>query len=352
MREPSSHRSCKVVQGGLGSLSLSGRGSQSVLFVSLLLVIVLFSGCDLQSSQQNDETSPAPNTGPRIVSLTPALTQMLIDMGMRDQLVGVSQEDNESLGLPVCGSYNQPLIARIVKLEPDVVVTESADGEAGVPATLRELADQGVFKLAVVPHSRSIADIERALADKETGLGEAVGDTESAERARKLMATRMEMVQSVVADAKPPRVLMLINPSTLGALGTDVTHDELLKKAGGINAAASFNIGYLKLSRSQLERTVRPDVILILEPNGRPIAGKDDVRLRALEGLTVPAVVNNRIVVIRHPQVMLPSTALPAVLVEMAKAIHPERADDIDEAYEVAETVVKKAQAHAEQGRE
>lgn len=313
------------------------------LCVPLLIGVVcgLLLSCDVQSGGSSSTTSS--NTdGPRIISLTPAITQMLIDMGKRDQIVGVSKEDDASLGLPICGSYNEPVMAKIIELEPDVVLTQSSLGQAGdVPPMLRSLADEGMFELRVIAYSRSIAGVERALTDAKVGLGVAVSDPQAAERASKLMALRIELVRSVLADAKAPKVLMLLNPTTLGAIGTGVTHDELLQLAGGTNALAHLNTGYLTLDRAQLQKTIRPDVVLILEPNGVALRD-DDPRLRAMEGLSIPAVMNKRYAVIKHPQAMLPSTSLPEVLVEIASALHPDRASDIRDAYDTAELVMQK----------
>ena len=307
------------------------------------LACLLLIGCDgLNAPDGSTPGGKADPNKPKIVSLTPAITQMLIDMGLRDQLVGVSKEDDASLGLPVCGSYNNPVIAKIIELQPDLVLTESSQPDSSdVPPLLRSLADEGVFELRVIAHSRSIADVERALTDAKQGLGPAVGDSDSAERARKLMALRIDLVSAAIQDAPKPRVLMLINPTTLGAIGTGVTHDELLRLAGGTNALASFDTGYLTLDRAQLQQTIRPDVILILEPGGSELTDNDP-RLRALEGLTVPAVMNRRFSVIQHPQAMLPSTALPEVLVEIATVLHPDRAAAIREAYDAAEQVLAK----------
>ncbi len=320
--------------------------SRNLLTFLMCLALFCLFGCDPStggSSSGGKDDAAGGSKGPRIVSLTPAITRMLIDMGKRDQIVGVSKEDDASLGLPVCGSYNNPVIARIVELEPDLVLTESPMGQPGnVPALLRTLADQGVFELKIIAHSQSIAGVERALMDAEVGLGKAVGDQKAAERAQRLMALRIELVQAAIKDAKRPRVLMLINPTTLGAIGTGVTHDELLRLAGGTNALAHLNIGYLTLDRAQLQETVRPDVVLIFEPNGVELSDGDP-RLRAMEGLSIPAVMNRRFAVIQHSHAMLPSTALPEVLVEIATVLHPDRAAAIREAYDTAELVVKKS---------
>ena len=318
---------------------------RNLLAILMCLALGCLLGCDPTTGgtpNAGADGAAEHSEGPTIVSLTPAITQMLIDMGKRDQIVGVSKEDDASLGLPVCGSYNNPVIAKIVELEPDVVLTESPMGQvAHVPPLLRTLADEGVFELKVIAHSQSIGAVGRALVDAEVGLGAAVGDPEAAERARRLMALRIELVQSVIKDAKQPRVLMLINPTTLGAIGTGVTHDELLRLAGGTNALSHLHTGYLTLDRAQLQQTIRPDVVLVLEPNGVALSN-GDARLRAFEGLSIPAVINRRFTVIRHPQVMLPSTALPEVLVEIALALHPDRSEAIREAYDTADLVMKK----------
>lgn len=315
--------------------------SRCLLVWVMCLLLCGLVGCDPSSGGTSSGGRAGTSQGPKIVSLTPAITQMLIDMGKRDQIVGVSQDDDASLGAAVCGTFNQPDIARIVKLEPDVVLTESPMG-GKVPPLLQRAADEGVFELKVIAHSRSIADVQRALTDSEAGLGQAVGDQASADRARELMALRIDLIRAVLEDAKRPRVLMLINPTTLGAIGTGVTHDELLRLAGGTNALAHLNTGYLTLDRAQLQQTIRPDVVLILEPNGVELRD-GDARLRAMEGLSIPAVMNRRFAVIQHPHAMLPSTALPEVLLEMAIVLHPDRAGTIREAYDTAELILQKA---------
>ena len=117
-------------------------------FALLLTLLALLAGCDGWAPQstatdgEDELQSPDQPASPTIISLTPAVTQMLIDMGKRDHIVGVSKDDDPSLGLPVCGSFNQPVIAQIRKLEPDLVITETASGDSsGVPQRLRSLSE-------------------------------------------------------------------------------------------------------------------------------------------------------------------------------------------------------------------
>ena len=85
-------------------------------------------------------------------------------------------------------------------------------------------------------------------------------------------------------------------------------------------------------NREKLLRTA-PDVIVLLLPDAPPLESiEDDPRLAILRDLDIPAVKNDRIVLINHPLAQLPSTSLPTIAVLMAKAVHPQLADRIDKA--------------------
>lgn len=298
-----------------------------------LTLLLTLQACDRPATRDADAASTHDDTTLRIVSLTPSITQMLIDMGKRDQVVGVSADDRQVEGLPRVGPFNAPDIEKLLQLKPDIVITESRDGKRSeIPQRLVSLAEQGVFEIAVYPHFTSIDDIERVLAEPEQGIGHRIGDPKSARVMWDNTSNQITAIATVLEGQPRPRVLMLIEPQTLGTLGVGVLHDELLQYAGAVNAAASYDTGYLTLTRSQVQLEAKPDVILIFEPDGLPLAEGDE-RLRALKGLDIPAVNDGRVVLIDHPQGLLTSTSVPGVLAQMAKAIHPEQSEAIDGAY-------------------
>jgi len=258
---------------------------------------------------------------------------MLIDMGKEDHLVGLAEYDNDSLALPVCGNYLKPDIERIVMLEPDLVITQASDSE--LPARLAELRDAGVFEVVVIPHIHSISEIDQALVGPGANLGETMSDPEAASAASAMMNARIQAVSAVVGGRPKPRVLMLMSTGPMRGIGPEVTHDELLERAGGVNVLAHAAVPYVNIDRQMLIEQLRPDVILLLSP-GAPPFSEGDTRLRPLEGLPIPAVLHDRVVVITHPQTLLPATSMPQVLVEIAKALHPDQAEVIDKAYELA----------------
>lgn len=301
-----------------------------LLLTFCLVSTLFFIGCD-NSVTPEQPSHQAPS--PKVVSLSPALTQMLIDMGKADHLVGLAEYDNDTLDLPVCGNYLKPDIERIIMLEPDLILTQASDGV--VPARLAELRDAGVFDVIVIPHIHSIREIDRALNGPGANVGQAMGDSEAASAASDLMNARLQAVSAVVADNAKPRVLMLMSTAPMRGIGPEVTHDELLKLAGGVNVLADAAVPYVNIDRQMLIEQLRPEVILLLSPGAPPLTD-GDARLRPLEGLPIPAVLHDRVVLITHAQTLLPSTTLAQVLVEMAKALHPEESAVIEKAYELA----------------
>jgi iron complex transport system substrate-binding protein len=82
------------------------------------------------------EATPAPGKAQRIVSLVPAVTEMLFAIGAGPQVVGVSSYDHfpaEVEALPKVGALVDPDTERILSLRPDLVVVygSQSDVDAG-----------------------------------------------------------------------------------------------------------------------------------------------------------------------------------------------------------------------------
>jgi len=108
--------------------------------------------------------------------------------------------------------------------------------------------------------------------------------------------------------------------------------DELLRHAGGTNAAVESNAPSPTYVRESLLQAA-PDVILFFLPDAPPLGPiESDARLAELKGLAIPAVKNNAVKLVSDPAAMLPSSQLARVAAAMAAAIHPDRSDAIDAA--------------------
>jgi len=323
-------------------MSTNAFGLPRVLLVAIWsMMLVGLVGCDPSSEGANgdgEEILQQPKEEIRVVTLAPALTQMLIDLGLEETIVGVSENDAiASPDVPVCGTFTQPNAEKLIELKPTYVLMMV--GKDGVPEDLEQLGAANDFYVVSYPYPTSVNDVENIVfdigaaagqptANAVPSLGSVFGMARQAARLRLEMATRLAGIQSIITEsgAKRPRVLMVINTKPIMASGEGTVLNELLYFAGGVNAAESDNKTedssttapvYTKEGLAEL----RPEVILFLEPGGSEIEHSGDVRLLEFKDLEeVPAIENKRTYVIDLPQ----------IAAAMAKVIHPNLAPQID----------------------
>ncbi len=307
-----------------------------------LAMACLIVGCGdgSPSSPAPAQTEPA---GLRIVTLAPALSQMLVDLDLGDSIVGVSEYDAAAPpGLPVVGNYTAVNTEMLVSTDPTLVLMMV--GPAGPPGRVQDLADQGLFELVTFPFPLSTEDIAKVLHDQSPAhgdasaqgpsLGEALGIPQQAKVLKDRMLSQLASIQKLTAGREPPAVLLVIGTRPIMASGPGTVHDELLGFAGAVNAAAGARVTAPQFDRESL-LAMAPRVILFLQPDA-PALAKDDPRLDGFAGLPIPAIESGRVYVINDPLVLLPSTSIVHICAEMAKAIHPELADEIDRLMEDA----------------
>ncbi|MFA9479813.1 ABC transporter substrate-binding protein [Phycisphaerales bacterium AB-hyl4] len=297
----------------------------------LTAAVALCVGCERAGDEAANDDGEL-----RLVSLAPGLTQMVVDLGLGDRLVGVAEHDASApRGLPVVGNYADVNTERLVGLSPTHVLTLTTTREP--PRRLRELAEAGRFELVAYRFPFSIDDVRQTLhrdagdtGDARPGpppLGEALGVPE---RARVLLArfdASLGALRELTADRDRPRVLLVIGHTPLMASGPGTVHDQLLEWVGGRNATAGASVTAPTYDREGV-LSLSPEVILLLSPDAPPLHD-GDARLRAIRDLPVPAMRDDRVYVINHPQVLLASTSLPEVAATLATAIHPDLADEI-----------------------
>jgi iron complex transport system substrate-binding protein len=92
----------------------------------------------------------------RIVSLLPAITEMVCDLGACDRLVGVDRHSNQPAqvrALPRLGGMDDTPLERVLQLKPDLVLL------AGSTRLLSRMQDLGLRVMAFEPHDT--ADAQR-----------------------------------------------------------------------------------------------------------------------------------------------------------------------------------------------
>lgn len=353
------------------------RRALALVAVFMVACGLLLTSCDNPSDYAS---STPPESGLRIISLSPALTQILVDLGQSEYIVGVGQNDAAApAAAKVVGNYQNINAEQIVALNPTLVVTMS--GRDGPPARLKELAATR-FILVNYPYPKSPTDVGNIIfreselhmgvpmvpaapaikpspsnppgatpatpnaasqtatpvVNQDTGpssLGALLDLLPQAMALKYTMLMRLgeisRLTSSKTDKQATPSVLMVIGTGPVMASGPGTVLDQLLILAGGSNAAAQTKTSAPTFDREKL-LNLKPDMVLYFDPNGQPLAPiNDEPRLASFRGLDIPAVKDNRIVIISNPQAMLPSSTLDKIAGLMAKAIHPELAKQIDE---------------------
>jgi len=287
---------------------------------SLILLscsLLLLTGCDRKTE------SPQPQAAtPRYVTLAPAMSQILIDMGQQKNIVGIAQFDmTAAKDLPVVGNYLDIHTEKLLKLKPTHVLMMA--GKNGTPESLKQLAEQHHFKLISFAYPDTINDVLQIVTQTSHDIGMKQLGQETVDR----FESQMRDVKKWVQGQKSQRVLALIGTEPIMASGPNTVIHEMIQFVGSENVAANAPVSAPTYDHEKLV-ALNPDVILLLRPNAPPLEnGLDDPRLESLKNLPINAVKNKRIYIINDPLTFLPATTLPRIAKQFALAIHPQLSD-------------------------
>jgi cobalamin transport system substrate-binding protein len=257
----------------------------------------------------------------RIVSLVPALTEMLFAIGAGPQVVGVGSFDTfppDIQKLPRVGALLDPDTERILSLRPTLVLTYGSQTE------LNKQFERAGIKAYVYRHG-GIETIFKTLRD----LGDATGQRKQADEVVRSLQTRMDAVRARVRGRPRPRVLLVIGrqPKTLREIyvsgGRGFLH-EVLETAGGRNVFADVSRESTQPSQETMLARA-PDVIVELQVEA--MFGSADVAeaktvWSALSSL--PAVRNNRVHVLTGQYLVVPGPRIADATEALARTLHPE----------------------------
>ncbi len=199
--------------------------------------------------------APAAGAAPRrIVSLSPATTEMLFALGLGRSVVGDTvycDYPPAAKAIPKVGDVNTNY-EKVLALRPDLIVADAvANGRA--VARLTQL-HQPV--LAVSP--TSLPAVEASLRQ----IGARTGTARQAESVVAGMEGKARLAaRSAASDKRPrPRVLIVVQASPLWTAGAGTFMDDLVTRAGGVNVGAAVR-GYGTFSKEQV-LAHPPDVVL------------------------------------------------------------------------------------------
>jgi iron complex transport system substrate-binding protein len=259
---------------------------------------------------------------PRIVSLVPAVTEMLFAIGAGPQVAAVSSYDDfppEVQALPRVGALLDPDVERILALRPRLVVTYGS--QTDLQAQLRRARiDVFTYRHAGLP------GVFTTLRE----VGAAAGRRAEAEALARRIQAQLAAIRASVEDRPRPRTLLVFerDPGSLRGLyvsgGRGFLH-EMLEIAGGENVFADIAREAVQPSHETLLARA-PEVILEVRATGLLTAAEARTdEGRAWQALaSIPAVRARRLHFLNGDYMLVPGPRVAQGTEAFARALHPE----------------------------
>jgi ABC-type Fe3+-hydroxamate transport system substrate-binding protein len=279
---------------GVRRSALGARLAASLLAVSL--------GALAAATETARPSQAAARAPQRIVSLIPAVTEMLFAIGAGPRVVAVSSFDTyppDVETLPRVGALVDPDLERILSLRPDLVVVYGSQSD------LRAQLERAGVATYVYEHA-GLADVTSTI----RRVGARVGQAEAAAALAASIERQLAAIRARTAERPRPRTLIVMGRES-GALrgiyasgGVGFIHD-MVTAAGGDNVFGDIRQQAVQAT-AELILARRPEVILELRVGtlSADEIARETAAWRALSSL--PAVRDHRIVILTDPRTVIP----------------------------------------------
>jgi iron complex transport system substrate-binding protein len=188
----------------------------------------------------------------RIISTTPAITEILCSLGLEEKIIAVTDFDDICKGKEKIGGVilNRE---KILSLDPDLVIMQ----EDAQIKEIKALKDIGLTVLAI-----SLSDFG-SLYGGILKIGEATNVSDKADRTVSKMKKEMNaMKRKIFRNRK--KVFFLLNVEPIITCGKKSFLNEVIRLAGGINAAGDINEYYPRISFEKL-LDYDPEILIVPE---------------------------------------------------------------------------------------
>ena len=221
---------------------------KKIIAITLIFVLALsLFGCAEQTPEKNTITDREGNvieikdSYDKIISAAPSTTEILVDLGLADKIVAISDLDLTPGLADDVMKFNMmtPNIEDLISLEADILIASSmttSDGKADPFAPLSELGTT----VAYIPTSATIADIYvdiefigKLLGEEEKAI--ALGDSLKAE------IEKIAEISATIPEEEKKTLYFEISPAPyMFTTGAGTYLDEMITLIGGINAFADL----------------------------------------------------------------------------------------------------------------
>jgi iron complex transport system substrate-binding protein len=262
-------------------------------------------------------TSAAPPQ--RIVSLIPAVTEMLFAMDAGPRVIGVSSYDRHPPEVDTrtkVGALLDPDLERILSLRPDLVAIYETQTDLRTQLTRAGVA---VFEYRFA----TIDDIYATL----RALGRRLELRDEAEREVARLQRRLDEVRRRVSGRPRPRTLLVFGrePGAIRSVQASGGYgflDELLQIAGGANVFADQSRPLVQASAETILASA-PEVIVELRYDRTMTSAEIEAAIGSWQALPgVPAVRTGRVYVLSGDGLVVPGPRIGDTAARLAAVLH------------------------------
>ncbi len=286
-----------------------------LLITALFLLHIPAQGQEGLFTDEMGRKVKIPDSPKRIVSLAPNLTEILFALGLRDEIVGVTDfcdYPETALTKPRVGGFVNPSIEKIVSLKPDLIF---AIRDGNRMDTIHRLNELGFSVYVVDPIG--FDGVIKTIGN----MGEVVRRHEKATEMIRRIMKKKEMVVKLTQSLPKPRVFFQVGSSPIVTVGRGTLGDDLIRLAGG-RSISENDSGSYPLYSVEAILSKAPEVIILSSMDSR----RDYLNLIKMwqSWREIPAVKKNALYVIDSNLVDRPTPRVVEGLDAMARIIHPE----------------------------
>ena len=284
------------------------------LVIPMSLLILTVMGCERspQPAEPAGSASPAARVQ-RIVSLSPAMSTMLVDLGGDELVVGRTPWCRGIDDATVVGTLEGPDAELLIAAKPDLVLVQPPS--SGIDPAVLELQRRMGFEVVAqrLDGVEDITAIVQALSDRGVITG----------AVQREWMDRTEFIRDAVGvdgssadDPAKVGLVMLHSVDPFGLVGRKTYLDEVMVAAGGRNLVRRS--GWIEAGVEELVSLEPPVVVLVMAKSD------DGRRLATLQSL--PWKKTPRFETLLNPDAFEPSTRIPEVVEDLRILLTPSAA--------------------------
>jgi len=247
----------------------------------------------------------------RVVSLIPAVTELLFAIGADSTVVGRTAYCDyppAAHAVPNLGDGIKPSIEAILARKPELVVLYNSGQNAAVAGRLAELG---------IPALRINTDVLSDVPRVARILGRVTGHLPDADSLAAVFDTALRNATAATSSGTRPKVLLLVWEQPPMTIGRGSFLNELVERAGGQNVFADVTASSGVVSVEAVAAR-NPDLIFTTSEGPSAFAGRPEWQV-------VPAVRSHSFLRVSGSEFNRPSPRAPAAIRELADKIRAVR---------------------------